>query len=170
MDLIIIAAIARNNVIGNNSEIPWFEDDEIRKADMKHFRSLTFGHPIIFGRVTYESILQRIGKPLEGRTNIVVSGRGIEHRDEVIVCKDIFDAMDYAQKLDNIVFIGGGERIYRQTIPTPHVTRLEITEIKGNYIGNKHFPIIFNHEWKEEKREDHERYNFVTYFRHRQNS
>ncbi len=168
--LVIIAAVAKNNVIGYEDKIPWFKDDEIRKADMKHFRSLTLGHPIILGRFTYESIIQRLGKPLEGRTNIVVSERGIEQRKGIIVCKDIFDAIDYATTLDNITFIGGGERIYSQTIYLPHVTRLEITEIKECFLGNKRFPIINNIEWKEVKREEHEKYAFVTYARKNQNS
>lgn len=100
MDLIIIVAIAENNIIGNNNEIPWFKDEELRKVDMKHFRSLTLGHPIILGRVTYESILKSLGKPLPDRTNIVVSKKvDLERRKSVIICKNIMDAIENATNL-----------------------------------------------------------------------
>lgn len=171
-NIIIIAAVAQNNIIGNNDEIPWFKDEELRKADMKHFRSLTLGHPIIIGRVTYESIIKHLGKPLPDRTNIVVSGRGdLEQREGVIVCKDIFGAIDRAQELDSVIFIGGGERIYKQAIYLPHVTRMEITQIKRSYEGNKHFPVIHENEWELVNREDHDRYAFISYARRKnQNS
>ncbi len=168
MDLVIIAAVAENGVIGNKGKIPWFDNDKVRKEDMRRFISLTMGHPFIIGSVTYDEIFKYTeGKLLRGRYHIVVSGRGgFNEREDVIYCNDLFDAIDEARRLDNeIAYIGGGERIYNQAICMPHVRRMEITEVRGNYRGDKFFPFIDRNEWEEVNRNDFANYSFVSYGR-----
>lgn len=161
IELSIIAAVARNGVIGAKGEIPWAPIPE----DMKRFRRLTLGKPVIMGRVTYESIIKKLGKPLDERINIVISSSLFEKQQNVVICDNPFTAMDVAMQYSEEAWIIGGGRVYSQTIYLPHTVRLEITELEQEYVGNVCFPYIDLKIWTPIKREPREGYDFVTYER-----
>src|SRR5437016_4444716 len=108
--LAIIAAVAANGVIGNKNDLPWNLPE-----DLKHFKSLTMGKAVLMGRNTYLSIVSRLGKPLPGRKNIVVSNVPMPELPEgVTVYDDLEKAIAVGKDRD--VFIIGGAMIFNQTI------------------------------------------------------
>lgn len=132
--IILIAAVAKNGVIGNNGSIPWH-----LSKDLKYFRMLTTGHPCIMGRTTYESLK----KPLPNRENIVLT-RDEEflyrlHPDGVSAASSIGEALEYAEG-DNRIFVIGGEQTYRAAMP--FADRLEITRLEQKFEGDTFFPHV----------------------------
>jgi dihydrofolate reductase len=154
-EVVAVAAVARNGVIGNGPDIPWHIAGE-----QARFKRLTLGHPLVMGRLTYESI----GRPLPGRTTLVVTrdpGFGVEG---VISCPDVDVALDQALALDSEqVSVAGGGQIYRAA--WSRLTALEITEVDLEPDGDVTFPPIEAHEWVETAREQHEGHAFVRYVR-----
>ena len=140
-------AVAENGVIGHAGDLPWK-----LSSDLKRFRKTTMGKPIIMGRKTFESI----GKPLDGRTNIVISRSRGENVEGVIWVKSVDEALAEGQKAassanaDEIMIIGGAE-IYRATLSL--VDRIYLTRIAANPIGDAYFPEISDKEWREIDRE-----------------
>ncbi|MEO8757900.1 MAG: dihydrofolate reductase [Devosia sp.] len=139
----IIAAVAANGVIGNSNGIPWR-----LPSDFAHFKRMTVGKPLIMGRKTFESI----GRPLPGRTNIVVTRQEGYQPDGVIVVRSLEAALDEAQAIAandraNEVMIGGGAEIYAQALPI--ADRLYITHVGANPEGDAHFPPVNMDDWKE---------------------
>lgn len=132
MQIILIAAMAKNRVIGYKNTIPW----QI-KGEQKLFKEHTFGHTVIMGRKTFESI----GKPLVGRKNIIISTQKKDNlnSDEVIVVSSIQDALDTC-KTDEKVFIIGGANIYKQTINIADYIYLTI--LNRDVEGDTFFPDI----------------------------
>lgn len=161
--LTLIAAVAKNGVIGNRGEIPW----KI-KEDLQHFRGLTLYHPVIMGRVTYEEILQKFRRPLDKRFSIVISGGEVRGREGALVVNNLFDAVARAKESADFyntdtAYVIGGERIYNQTILLPQTRALEITELDDEYMGDRKFPNIDKDVWKEKSRVIGEGYSFVRY-------
>ena len=163
MELAIIVAKAKNGVIGIDNTLPWH-----LPADLKHFKQNTLGHPIIMGRKTWESL----GRPLPGRRNIVIT-RDSSFRAEGAECfNSIESAVDACQGVD-LAFIIGGAQIYEQALDL--VSKLVITEVDIEVVGDAHFPEISEKEWKEIARESYPAelagekqipaYAFVTYSR-----
>ena len=150
-EIVIVAAVAENNVIGNLGELPWR-----LRGDLKNFRRITMGKPIIMGRKTFESL----GKPLDGRTNIVVSRNVDLEHDNVQVAYSLVEATRLARidarkrGVEEICVIGGGE-IYREMMP--RAVRLYITQVHANPQGDRRFPEIDSERWKETHREIVER-------------
>lgn len=136
-------AVAENNVIGHAGELPWR-----LSSDLKRFRKTTMGKPVIMGRKTFESI----GKPLDGRTNIVISRSPDENAEGVIWVQSVDAALAEGQKAamsvnaDEIMIIGGAE-IYRATLSL--VDRIYLTRIAANPIGDTYFPELADTEWRE---------------------
>lgn len=130
-----IAAIGRNRVLGKDNQLLWHIPD-----DLKRFKEITSGHPIIMGRKTFESILATLGKPLPGRTNIVVTRDASWRHEGVIAAASIEDAIMKAAKApgSDEVFIGGGGEIYRQALP--FTDRLYLTLIEDDKEGDSFFP------------------------------
>ncbi len=126
----IIAAVAENGAIGKNNQLLWHLPD-----DLKHFKEITFGHPVIMGQRTFESL----GKPLPGRLNIVLSKDGDYHPAGVTVCDSINKAVSIASRQDRkeIFFIGGG-MVYEQAIKI--ADKLYLTIVDGNYDADTFFP------------------------------
>src|SRR5262252_7943704 len=120
LDIIIVAAVAENGVIGRGNALPWR-----LKSDMAHFRELTMGKPVVLGRKTYQSI----GKPLVGRTTIVVSRDGSFNGPGIIVAP---------------------------SLALPLATRLFITEVHNGIEGDARFPQIDPKVWRESARSEHE--------------
>ncbi len=160
----IIAAIGKNRVLGKNNQLLWHIPE-----DLKRFKTLTLGHPVIMGRKTFESIIEALGKPLLGRTNIVVT-RSIKDRplwsgSEVQVVHSIEEALARAAELNHEeIFIIGGGQIYAQALP--YADRLYLTLIDDEKGGDSYFPEyekIFTKQISEESGEHNGlKYRFVT--------
>jgi len=149
-----IVAMATNRCIGKNNEMPWYIPE-----DFKHFKEKTLGKPIIMGRKTFESIVNRNGKPLPKRKNIVISRTGykFDHPD-VIICTSldiaIETAKEYAQEhgIDEII-IGGGAQLYELALPI--TDKYYLTEVNMNVDGDAFLTDLPSHEWQEISREKH---------------
>lgn len=142
MDIIIIAAIARNGVIGRDGRLPWH-----LKRDIERFKNLTMGHPVIMGRKTYESI-PKLFRPLPDRTNIILSRQRREDQLQgVIVARAFQDALDHAAQSqgDDEVFIVGGAEIYKQFLPL--ADRLYLTHVLAEMAGDAYFPELNLRQW-----------------------
>ena len=150
MKVVIIAAIANNGVIGAAGKIPWHISD-----DLKRFKRLTLGHPIIMGRKTYDSL----GKPLPGRRNIVLT------RGPAIPGVECFAGLDAALETcqTETVFIIGGAELYRQALPLANT--LLLTHVHRQVDGDTRFPDFDRNRWQEVAREDYTDYSFVEYRR-----
>lgn len=129
MKISLIAAMAKNRVIGQDNKMPWH-----LPADLKHFKAVTLGKPVIMGRLTYESI----GKALPGRDNIVISRRENYQLNDACVVPNIDDAISVAQKSSDDVMVIGGGTIYQEFIAK--ATHLYLTFIDLEVSGDTHFP------------------------------
>lgn len=134
-ELILVAAMARNRVIGDEGGMPWH-----LPADLKHFKAVTMGCPIIMGRRTFESI----GKPLPGRTNIVISRSRPELPDGVELAGSLDEAVDMAGA-ERVMVIGGGQ-VYREALD--RADRLELTLIDAVVTGDTEFPEWSAKDWQ----------------------
>jgi dihydrofolate reductase len=154
-EIIGIAAVAANGVIGARNDIPWRIP-----ADWQRFKALTMGNVLIMGRKTYDSI----GRPLPGRTTFVITRDRMWRGDGVRAVPFLDEAFDQAMLLDpKIIFIAGGGEIYRAA--WDRLTGLEITEVDQYPQGDVRFPDINPDDWIETRRERHEGYSFVSYSR-----
>ena len=166
MNILLIAAVAENGVIGRGNALPFR-----LKSDMLHFRALTAGKPVVMGRKTYLSI----GKPLPGRTTIVVSRDPAFAAPGIVVAPSLDAALAAARgdalrrNVDTIVVAGGAE-IYAQTLPL--ATQLAITHVHKRVDGDAFFPSIDPKLWRESARDEHAAaaedeaaFAFVTYRR-----
>lgn len=129
--------MGEKNEIGSGNQLLWH-----LPKDLKHFKDLTSGHPIIMGRKTYESI----GKALPNRTNIVVSRKKDWFEEGILIVGSIKEAMKFAKKIDENIFIIGGGNIYEQTMEI--ADRLEVTQVKANLEADTYFPKINEKIWK----------------------
>ena len=139
-----VVAIAKNNVIGNVNDLPWY-----LPADLRHFKELTTGHSVVMGRKTLESIIARLGKPLPNRQNFVITRSGTTSVPDVSALHSPEDILS----IQNDLFIIGGAEIYRQTLSM--INRLYITEIDAEVAGDTFFPEIDYSQWQEVSREAH---------------
>ena len=144
MIIALIAAMDEDRVIGIGNRLPWQ-----LPADMRHFRSLTMGKPVLMGRKTYDSI----GKPLAGRHNIVVSQDHVFKPEGVTVVHSIDAALAAASDAPEAMVIGGAS-FYRQILP--RAQRLYLTLIHHRFAGDAHFPALNAEDWQETARSDHD--------------
>ena len=139
--VVLVAAVARNGVIGSGGRLPWRLPE-----DLRHFRQLTLGHPVIMGRKTWESL----GKPLPGRENIVVTrARGYDAPGAHVAA-----SLDAALALcagEPLAFVIGGAELYAAALPV--VDAMVITEIGRDYAGDARFPQFDRAAWREAQRE-----------------
>ncbi len=153
----IIVAVAENGVIGNGNDIPWYIPE-----DFKYFKATTMGKPCIMGRKTFESILEKLGKPLPGRTSIVVSRSGFEH-EGATTAGSLREAVTIAQKENpDEIFIIGGAQIYAQALEDNLVDAIYLTRVHQSPDGDAFFPDVSS-EWQETSREDHDGFSFLVY-------
>ncbi|WP_417589128.1 dihydrofolate reductase [Owenweeksia hongkongensis] len=143
MNLTIIAAMAKGRVIGKDNDLIWHLPD-----DLKHFKNLTKGHHVIMGRKTYESM----GKPLPGRTNIVITRQKDFKADGCILVNNIEEGIQKAEGDSQPFIIGGGE-IYKQALK--YAQTMELTEVNGEFDGDTFFPTFDEKQWKEVSRTHH---------------
>ncbi len=147
-DVMLVAAVAENGVIGRDGDMPWR-----LSTDLKRFKALTLGKPMIMGRKTFESI----GKALPGRDTVVVTRSTDFAADGVLVAHSLDEALVVAQECaatrgaDEIAIVGGGD-IYAQAMPL--ATRLHITHVHASPDGDTIFPQIDAAEWAASHTED----------------
>lgn len=156
----LIAAVARNGVIGSNNALPWHLPE-----DLKHFKQLTTGNVVIMGRKTWESLPERF-RPLPDRLNVVVT----RNADYAAAGATVVHALEDALKVGagKTAFIIGGAELYVHALPL--ALRLELTEIDADIEGDAYFPPFDRREWREVKRETSQSatglgYAFVSYER-----
>lgn len=154
----LVVAMAENNVIGKENKLIWH-----LPADLKFFKNLTTGHPIIMGRKTYESI----GKPLPNRTNIIITRQPDFKAESCLVAHSLSEALMMAQQLDSDIFVIGGAEIYNQAMFLADT--IYLTEVHHKFEGDTFFPEIDPLLWVETAREEHQAdeknpydYAFVT--------
>lgn len=162
----LMVAMAQNRVIGRNNKLPWYLPE-----DLKYFKRVTLGKPIIMGRKTFESI----GKPLPGRANLVVTRSRVWDHPGVRVFNDLESAYRGAEAqaeidgVDEVMVIGGGE-VFTEALPD--ADRLYLTQVHAEVAGDAYFPEVDWNQWQEVEREDFSAsgntpydYSFVTYDR-----
>lgn len=154
MGVTIVAAVARNGVIGVGGDLPWRISEDLRR-----FKQLTMGGVLVMGRKTYESI----GRPLPGRTTVVITRQRDWSADGVRVVDSVASALGVAATLPGEVFVVGGGEIYRQTIDLADA--LELTEVDAAPEGDVTFPPVTSPPWQEVARENGDGFAFVRYER-----
>jgi dihydrofolate reductase len=158
MKLSAIVAMAANRCIGKDNTLPWR-----LPADLKRFKQLTLGHTLILGRKTYESI----GRPLPGRTMLVVTRQRDYAPEGVQVAHSLEEALERAS--GDEVFIAGGAELYRQAMD--RVERLHLTQVHADYEGDTFFPEVDLSAWRLVSEEHHPAtpsepaFSFLTYER-----
>lgn len=154
----LVAAVAANGVIGAGGKLPWRLPE-----DLKHFKALTLGHPVIMGRKTWESL----GKPLPGRENIVVTRAAGYDAPGASVASSLDGVLALCAGEPTVFVIGGGE-LYAEALPV--ADGLVLTEIQRDYAGDARFPPYDRAAWRETQRKpqtgaDGLRFDFVLYER-----
>jgi dihydrofolate reductase len=169
MEIVLVVAVAENGVIGASGAIPWR-----LKSDMARFKALTMGRPVVMGRKTFVSI----GRPLTGRTNIVVTRDAGFRADGVVVTHCFTDAKaiatgDALRRFATEIAVIGGAEIYAQWMDS--ASRLEITEVHARPEGDTHLAAIDPAAWEEVARvrnpsgpDDSADFSYVTYRRRKQ--
>lgn len=155
--VVIVSAMGRNTrVIGNNNQLLWHIPE-----DLKRFKALTLGHPVIMGRKTFESIIKILGKPLPNRTNIVVTRDTNFKYDNVFTTNSLEEAFKIAEKESPTeIHIGGGTQIYEQSLP--FVDKLYLTFVDNEKSGDSLFP-EFAHEFEVTKEHPTQEHNGIKY-------
>ncbi|MGV8916139.1 MAG: dihydrofolate reductase [Kaistella sp.] len=142
----IVVAMGLKNEIGANNELLWH-----LPTDLKRFKEITTDHPIIMGRKTYESI----GKPLPNRTNIVVSRKENWFEEGILIVGSLKEALKFAKKIDENIFIIGGGNVYEQTLAL--TDRLEVTQVQAELEADIFFPKIDEKIWQKTAEICHEK-------------
>jgi len=142
--LSLIVAMGENRVIGVNNHLPWSIPE-----DLKRFKRITSGHPIVMGRKTFESI----GRPLPQRTNIIVSRQKDYRAEGGVVCASLAQALDWARQAPGSeeVFVIGGAEIFREALPI--TGRIYLTEVHWPFEGDTFFPVFPEGDFQESSRE-----------------
>lgn len=148
--VVMVAAVADNGVIGNGPDIPWKIPGE-----QAEFKAITMGHTLVMGRTTFESI----GRPLPGRTTVVLTTDENWAYDGVVVAHDIDSALALAAAEQGDIVIAGGAQVYAAALP--YATEQVITRVHLNPEGDVLYPDFDETEWVETKREPHEAYDRV---------
>ena len=150
-DVVLVAAVAANGVIGADGWMPWHYP-----ADLAHFKRLTTGHPVIVGRATYESIADRLGGPLPDRTSVVLTRRDRDLPEGAVVANDVEEAVavataDAADRGVDKLYVIGGATVYEQFLD--RADRLVLTEVPERPDGDTRFPDWDADAWTETDRE-----------------
>jgi len=149
MELVLIAAVAENGVIGRDGGMPWR-----LKSDLRHFRALTLGKPVVMGRRTFHSL----PGPLKGRTNIVLSRDPAFAAPGIVVAPDLDRGLEVARgdalrRGASAIMVIGGSHLFSTLMP--RADRLEITTVHARPDGDTHFPAIEARQWHEVARSAH---------------
>ncbi|MFZ0140545.1 MAG: dihydrofolate reductase [Aeromicrobium sp.] len=139
MTVTLVVAIGANGVIGVDGGLPWRLPE-----DLAHFKALTMGHPMVMGRTTFESI----GRPLPGRTTIVVTRNPDWSAEGVEVAPTLEAALERAHELDDEVFLVGGAQVYAAALEAGLVDLLCVTRVAASPAGDTRFPAIDWEQWR----------------------
>jgi dihydrofolate reductase len=150
----LVAAYADNRVIGDQGGIPWHLSE-----DFAHFKATTMGGVLVMGRATYESI----GRPLPGRTTVVVTRNPDWSADGVLVAHSLEEALDVAARHPGESFVVGGGQIYDQALAV--ATHQVLTEVHESPEGDAHYPEFDPREWIETRREPRDGFTWVWWER-----
>jgi dihydrofolate reductase len=157
MKLSLIAAMSENRVIGHENRLPWH-----LPADLQHFKTITLGKPVLMGRKTWESL----GRPLPGRTNIVITRDSGYVAEGCVVAHSLEEAVRAAGEAAEVMVIGGAQ-LYRQALPLADT--LYLTLVHAEFQGDTRFPAWQPKDWRETARIDHvaddrnpHAYSFIT--------
>ena len=156
--IVLILAMADNGVIGNLGGIPWRIPD-----DLKRFKALTMGKPVVMGRKTWDSLPK---KPLPGRTNIVITRDPGWTADGAVILHSLDEALIRAQSENpEQIIIAGGAQVYRAALPL--ASRIELTQVHVEVEGDTQLAVLDTNVWRETSREDRAtpgglRYSYVT--------
>jgi len=142
MIISIIVAMDKKGVIGLDGDLPWH-----LSSDLKHFRAITMGKPLIMGRKTHESI----GRPLPGRKNIVLTRSKDFLAEGCVVVNSQEQALELVADVEEVMFMGGAG-IYAEALS--HANRLYLTEVHADVKGDVYFPEFDKSDWVEVERED----------------
>jgi dihydrofolate reductase len=143
MKISLIVAMASNRVIGLNNKMPWH-----LSADLKRFKKITMGSPILMGRKTFESI----GRPLPGRTNIILTRNPAYTQEGCVVVNDLETAIWTGCRNSGEIFVIGGSDLYAALLPRAET--IYLTEIRKEFPGDTFFPALDMNNWSEVERED----------------
>jgi dihydrofolate reductase len=158
--VVLVAAVAANGVIGHEGGIPWRISE-----DLRHFAETTRGHTLLMGRRTFESI----GRPLPGRTTVVVTRDPAWSADGVLVAPSVEQGIELARDLPGDVMVAGGTGIYEAALP--HATHQVLTEVHDSPPGDASYPGYPGHgaldpdQWRETRREDRDGFSWVWWER-----
>jgi dihydrofolate reductase len=150
----LVAAYAGNRVIGDHGRIPWHLPE-----DFAHFKAITMGGTLVMGRATYDSI----GRPLPGRTTIVVTRNVDWSADGVLVAHSLTDALDLADEQPGETFVVGGAQLYEQALPL--ATHQVLTEVHRTVDGDACYPEFDVQGWHETRREPRDGFSWVWWER-----
>lgn len=161
-EIVLIAAVAeKNRVIGRGMDLPWHIPEDLRR-----FKRLTTGHPLVMGSTTFLAIVHQFGKPLPNRRNIILSTHGlVEGYPEIETYRSGPEMLD-ALREEPVIYIGGGGTVYEQFLPQAH--RLELTLVEGDHEGDTFFPPyehLVGSVFQPIQEEAHPGFRFVTYER-----
>ncbi|GAA1731704.1 dihydrofolate reductase [Aeromicrobium alkaliterrae] len=156
MTVTLVVAMGANRVIGVDGQLPWRLPE-----DLAHFKRITLGHPMVMGRATYDSI----GRPLPGRTTIVVTRQAEWSAEGVEVAHSLDDALARAHELDDEVFLVGGAQVYAEALERGLVDVLVVTRVSQSPQGDASFPEIDWQAWHEVGSVPHAGFEIVTYER-----
>jgi dihydrofolate reductase len=148
--VVLVAAVADNGVIGNGPDIPWRVPGE-----QAEFKELTLGHVLVMGRTTYESI----GRPLPGRTTIVLTRDPAWSAEGVLVARSLDEALTLAADLDGDVMVAGGAQVYAAAMPVADAQVLSRVHLEP--VGDVLYPPVDPAQWRETRREPREGYDRV---------
>ncbi len=152
----IVVAVGKNREIGNAGGLLWHIPEDLRR-----FKALTLGHPVIMGRKTFESILALLGTPLPGRTNIVITRDPTWHHEGVLVAHSLEEGLEKARALDDVeIHIGGGAQLYEQALP--FVDRLYLTLVDDEKPADTYFP-AYEHLFTKKILEEKHQHNGLNY-------
>lgn len=154
MTVTLVAAVAANGVIGRDNGLPWH-----LPADLANFKALTLGHVLVMGRRTYESI----GRPLPGRTTIVVTRQPTWSADGVRTAPDVPAALALGRELADEVYVVGGAEIYAAAMP--YVDRMVLSQVDLSPDGDRVFPPVDWSVWREESRDQQDGFAVVHFRR-----
>ena len=152
--LTLVAAYAANRVIGDHGRIPWRLSE-----DFAHFKATTMGGVLVMGRTTYDSI----GRPLPGRTTIVLTRDPDWSAEGVLVAHSLADALALSTDEPGETFVVGGTQVYEQALPL--ATHQVLTEVDLEPDGDAHYPPFSTDDWVETRREPHDGFTWVWWER-----
>jgi dihydrofolate reductase len=163
VEVVLIAAVAANRVIGADGGMPWH-----LPADMRHFKQTTTGHPVILGRRTYENVVEGLGEPFPGRRSVVLTETLSDLPAGAVAVGSVDEALETARRaaveMDvGALYVAGGETVYEAFLPL--ADRLVLTELPDAYEGDSRFPAFDTETWREVRRDERESFDVVEYVR-----